>query len=289
MSFFNSIVTCHRNRSLALRIFLQSFGIASAYVDKNSFEIIVVDLGKDDMSPMISTIKQRYGIHIKHIRIPYEGVFWRAKALNCGVLHSEGQYVTLFDCDSFVSSGFLQGVESFFKDYSRTKLCYRLYCLPLDVTKRIYVLGLSEESLKSFIEKRNDFSIFLERYTSNEVCISHPRDVKKEWNGLVMGTSHMTIAKDVFMEIGGFDESFIGWGAEDMDLNRRLFSFLGSGYMETDPNCTVFNMANLYESSIEKKEKDEYFSYLGRNWNQYLKNKQDGVVKLKLGLDWGKF
>ena len=74
--------------------------IENVSIDKDTFEIVIADLDKD---PAVDLLIRNYRdkLNIKHLKIDYDGVFWKSKALNHCASQTEGRYITMLDIDAF--------------------------------------------------------------------------------------------------------------------------------------------------------------------------------------------
>jgi len=281
--YFNSIVTCHRSRRWALRAFLRAFSLAVQYLDKDSFEIVITDMDKDS-----STLVDRYRdvLNINLCKVEYDGIFCRGRALNHAVLNAMGEYITVVDIDAIVNKYFLENIEKFYSesDKNKTKLCHRIKQLDYESSMLFMLNNFEEDAIDLIIGKHYDIWTNIERYTKDEIVASGS-DIREEWlNGDALGTSQFTMLKSSFMTLGGYDESFIGYGCEDLDFNFRAYNFLGGGYLKPDPKYSLYHLVNMNSSQDYNNDK-----LLKNNYARYLKNKKNNVISLPISSRWGKF
>jgi glycosyltransferase involved in cell wall biosynthesis len=283
--FFNSIISTHRDRIGSLRGFLCSIKLASKYVNKDSFEVVITDLGQDDSIETIINAYRNF-FNIKLLRPRYKGTFWKSKALNHCVLNSDGNYVTMIDIDAIVQPNFLESVESFFSNPSNydTKLAHRVQYLDAKQSKFVTNNNFDEAYVIQVL--RNNHKKYLrsyERYTSKEVKIRDPKNNQRKWlANKALGCSHFTMRKEDYLAIGGYDESFIGWACEDLDFNRRAFVYLGKGTLRPEPQFIVFSVSHQRKSWMNDKNTK-------RNKRLYESNKKAGVIKIPITKSWGQF
>jgi len=281
--YFNSIVTCHKSRRWALRAFLRAFSLAVKYLNKDSFEIVITDMDEDS-DGLIDKYKDVLNINL--CKVKYDGIFCRGRALNHAVLNAKGEYVTPIDIDSIISKHFLINIEKFYSEHGteRLKLCHRIKQLNSEVSLLFMFNNFEEDDVDLVISKHHDFWTNIERYTKDEIE-THGGNISQEWlNGDALGTSQFTMLRSSFMKLGGYDESFIGYGCEDLDFNIRAYNLLGGGHLNTDPRCFVYHLENIggsekyYDSKIVKD-----------NYDRYLSNKKNNIISLPISSQWGKF
>ena len=286
---FNSIIAAYRNRHQNLKVFLESLKIASQYVDKDSFEIVITELAVDPKSKSLIDSYSKY-MNIKHFQINYTGIFWKSKALNHSALKATGTYLTMIDIDALVPPQFLIGISEFFSspDKERTKLCHRVRFLDPKLTKEIFVGGIKEGRINKLIKNHRKFRFARERYTMKEMVIMRQSqlnrpDRQKMVTTKALGNSHFTMKKETYMAVGGYDETFVGWACEDLDFNLRVYKFLRGGRLREDPKYIVF--------SLHHERKKDWFIPAQRRTNEriYENNKKQNIIKLPISESWGKF
>lgn len=279
--YFNSIVVCHRSRRLALRAFLRAFSLAVPYVGKDSFEIVITDMDKDSDS-----LIDRYSdvLNINLCKVKHDGLFCRGKALNHAVLNSQGEYVTPIDIDSIISNHFLINIEKFYSKNKVTKLCHRIRKLDYRWSVKLLFSNFSEEDVADMVSNYKLFKINRERYTKDEVIYTGG-SIDDAWlNRDALGTSQFTMLKSTFMELGGYDESFVGYGCEDLDFNLRAYRLLGGGHLMPQPELALYHLEN-----IKSSESYSIGHVVYENYQRYLQNKKSGIISIPISDKWGVF
>jgi len=177
-----SIITAFRNRD-AQRVKNSLNSLAKQTIQ--DFELIFVDYGSDAaVSKTIKSIVKNYSF-AKYVFNNTRGWFWsRSHALNTGIKLASGQLTLLWDIDLIVELDFLEKLgQQNFQDKFTTHRCYYL---PPEANNQNYK---SSEILKN------------SQHSYVGLCCVQTKIVNK---------------------IGGFDEFFQVWGAEDDDLYNRL-------------------------------------------------------------------
>jgi len=281
--YFNSIVTCHRSRRLALRAFLKAFSLAAPYVGKDTFEIVITDMDESSDS-LISRYSDILNINL--CKVKYDGPFCRAKALNHAVLNAQGKYVTPIDIDAIVTKHFLPHISDFYSqiETKESKLCHRIRSLDVSTSCHFWFSNFDEKAVDLLVESHDKFPINRERYTEKEVVYTGG-DIKESWmDGAALGTSQFTMLRDIFMLLGGYDENFIGRGCQDLDFNLRAFRFMGGGYLGPDPKFSLYHLAN------SNNPKDYATNEIMKNnYDRYISNKQNNVISIPISSTWGIF
>ncbi len=117
--------------------------------------------------------------------------FNKSRLLNCAARYARGQYLVIHDADMVVP------------------ICYAQKCA--DVLKAV----------DSFRPMRLLFNL---TQTATSHIYSHPDDITSvEIESIVANTPNpIAVRRDIYWDIGGHDESFVGWGGEDLEFLSRL-------------------------------------------------------------------
>ncbi len=155
-------------------------------------EIVLSDLGSNSPhKDSIEELAQRYGARVVYNK--YDGLWNRSLALNCGIRHAHGEYVFCTDADMI-----------FAPDFVATSLCVQR-----EQEGRAMVLCACHDLPPYVPEKRWT----VEEFPTLHRC-SHLRRTS--------GVGACQVAKRTFFEeVRGYDEKYVFWGAEDVDMTAR--------------------------------------------------------------------
>lgn len=153
------------------------------------FEVIFVDYGSQHkQAAETKALVESYSF-CKYVYSDTRGWPWnRSRALNTGVKLAQGEYVMTTDVDMIYPNDFL---ATFIEN--------------LDPKKVLHVFH-------HFLPKRFKDWNGVEKYTNYPVAVN------------AHGACHC-IRKDIFEELGGFDEFYCYWGIEDRDLKEREMAY----------------------------------------------------------------
>lgn len=177
---------------------------------KDSYELLVVDDGSD--SPVEGIVKgfQRKFKNIRYIYQKHKGV---GAARNQGLLNSKGQIIIFVDDDYIVKQDFLEKIKKLFTIYPNIRIAH--------------VKIITEPSM--FVRRLAHFSYIVSMrsklYSINGNMITRiftripKKDNMQIANSLDIGAGCI-IKRDVFQDVGLYDENFIT--GEDSDMFIRL-------------------------------------------------------------------
>ncbi|MFN9631092.1 MAG: glycosyltransferase family 2 protein [Cyanobacteriota bacterium] len=153
-------------------------------------ECLVVE---QDREPLIKRYLPSWVRHIFLSTRTNSDVYNRSAAFNHGVMHARGEIILLHDNDMLVPIDYCSGIYRIIKSgYEAVN------------TKRFifYLSQLHTERILNSFERVSD----------------HAPDYIVQ--NLEAGGS-MAITRKAYIQIGGMDEEFVGWGGEDIDFWRR--------------------------------------------------------------------
>ncbi|VUD66048.1 Chondroitin synthase [Thalassocella blandensis] len=185
---------------------------------KELFEVIVVDDGSE--VPVQSRIQQGFSFDITMIYAPrIAGVSSRARARNLGAKEAKGRYLVFVDGDHFVYPDFLSRYENAISEYSQYKVFLgKRHHIQYEYYESYFNSGEfktkqeCDESVQG-VDERD--------HILNRINVSFA-ELHARWN--LFWSCNFCIEKQMFFDLGLFDENFIEWGMEDTELGYRLLT-----------------------------------------------------------------
>lgn len=188
-------------------------------VNRHDFEVVVCDFSTDfDVELIVSPYKS---LNITCLKVREK--FNISKARNIGFESSKGNLITFLDVDIIIMSGFVSQVISKYEKMDKFIVFYYIYGVFQKKGSQLYheIKSLTPEKFTNdWCKERNELRDVRE-------AIFHMSDYERDrvpapwafgWSGA------FSIDRESFIESGGFDESFLGWGAEDIDLVYRVLN-----------------------------------------------------------------
>ena len=209
-----SIIICFYERLGFLKCCLDSLRNASNDFD----EVIIADDGSHaGIVVGVEGLISQYDFSIIYAWHPREGSR-RAAARNNGIRHASGDYLVFLDADFVVLPG---SIGSHL--YAAKPGCFvagRCKYTSEEQTKRMLEEGVSEKLLEAIYKDLSDEPIikghreFIRYGILRKFGLAGPR--KQTFGG------HFSIHKKDIETVNGYDETYVGWGGEDLDLALRL-------------------------------------------------------------------
>ncbi|MES2298093.1 MAG: glycosyltransferase family 2 protein [Pseudomonadota bacterium] len=220
-----SVVVTTYNRPDALEAVIDA---CFAQSDRN-FDIIIADDGSSaNTGECIAALQARATVPLQHVWQPDEG-FRAALARNRGTLAARGEYIVFLDGDCVPQRDFIArhralARRGFLVSGSRVLLSEAFTRTVLAEKRDLQSLGRLE---KLRLRLRGDVNKML------QLLLTWP-DLGRERHGFSwrrIKSCNLAVWRADLETVGGFDESFEGWGHEDSDLVVRLFN---AGVMRKD-------------------------------------------------------
>ncbi len=262
------IPTYNRKETLSLvliSLFQQNY-------PKDKYEVIVADDGSDDgTKEFIAKIIKSSPISLKYAYKPRAG-FCPGQARNLGANEATGELLVFLDDDVVV-------LPNFIRSHVKAQI------------KAPVVLGYksgydSEDNHEiadfraALVKKKKDIRSIplIKEFRDNEFndpLLKTSKTNPQIWQ--IFATGNNSIRKDIFLEFH-FDESFVGWGDEDVELGYRLYK---AGYqILLDKSCLGFHIhKDPHSKGAYTKEKlislignmEKFYSkYLNKEIAQYI-------------------
>lgn len=243
MALDTSLVIPTYNKKGFLELTLASV-INQTYPYKN-FEVVIVDDGSSDGThELFSETSTHFPFQLEYVKQENSG---RATARNTGVVKAQGETIIFVDDDQIIPPRFIENHMKFHeKNKDMVVSGYRSHVFSFVPSAPEFQAILSYLR-ESFENKEKPFNTKPDSplTTTEDICsdfnrvtrFSYGMDTNFERISRIYGedlksffipwiffvTSNVSVGKNHLVEVGLFDENFIGWGMEDYELGYRLY------------------------------------------------------------------
>lgn len=171
------------------------------------------------------------------------GVYHRTRALNYGFKHSKAPIVVSLDTDCVVSiDAFNKCKEALLKEHT---IAWPYNGYFVDVSYKIHqdfvINALNYEIFKKYLPPADQLKLGI---LSEHVGVRCTTTTLPGLGGIVM------FNRERIMEIGGYNEKFIGWGAEDEEIDIRCRKLGLTTYRDTGENSLLFHL--IHSNSVRQ-------------------------------------
>lgn len=175
------------------------------------------------------------------------GTYHRTKALNFGFNQAETPIVVSMDTDCIVPKHCFFECEKELLNDCTAAWPYNGYFIDVDY------------NLKEIFKKTKNYELLLNGLDNNlqlPICTQY-----KNYSVRCTSRKHLGVGgivmfnKNKFLSIGGYNETFIGWGAEDNEITERLRILDHKIYRQNDVKSICFH---LYHENAQRAENPYY-------------------------------
>ncbi len=214
------------------------------------FELLVCDSNSTDGTAAYLAGVSAEHPNVRHLPGAYGG---RAAARNAGIREARGAIVLFNDSDILASPDLLS----------------RHLARHADAAEPIAVVGLEVQvkDLDDYAYKRD--------HPEARGSLHPPSRTKLSW--LYFLTGNASVAREDLVRVGSFDESFTGYGHEDLELGYRLAE---AGLRIVYEPLAV----NYHCQDIPHDDQKEKMKLAGRSTVRFFRKHPDFAVRLNLGM-----
>jgi glycosyltransferase involved in cell wall biosynthesis len=200
-----------------------SFFAGQRGVDDDSFEVVVVDDGSADDT---AAIVKKHASHLRRLQYvfrPRDGSSCLAAARNLGLKNSQGSRIMFLDSGVLVDSGFARRLIDWHRVRPTDTIVHRtvgLFASPKSPAMRLLETATPDSLPHIAAQLENEPRWREERDELFELVDGDLDRLPAPW-ALAWGVA-LSVERQAAQEIGGYDESFRGWGGEDIDFAFRM-------------------------------------------------------------------
>jgi hypothetical protein len=259
----------HQDRLENLQIILNYYSIN---FPESRFIIIEDDKNHRAEFDTIQWPKKRTSFYF----IKNNSYYHRTRALNYGIKKAKTSIVVSLDTDCIVPVDSFNKCVAALLDDATIALPYNGYFIDVATSIRKAFIEQNYE-YNALYSKLPDLSTLKLAYTNHEFSVRCTNDLHQGVGGIVL------FNKQRFLEMGGYNEKFICWGAEDNELLSRCKILEHKVYRDTAQKAICFHLFHrnavrnehpYYQSNfdevnmVEKMSKTELQNYI-KTWKQF--------------------
>ncbi|WP_339384248.1 galactosyltransferase-related protein [Microcoleus sp. LEGE 07076] len=236
-----SLIITYRQRQQHLKTQLAWWKTQASASLSSVCEIILIEL---DRVPSPWILPEIINLPINYNYLPCAGTFHKTKALNLGLSLSRGEWVAAFDVDLIPYQDTL---------YRHLKMA--------QISSQMLVTGYRMMCDTSRLDFAQNSAILEEKFKVAPEDM--PTALFKHLTRRERFGVSPIFQRQRLIEIGGWDETFIGWGAEDQDIVER---YLGEDrYFCRSPELIYLHLAhepdaNWSESHWTDQNRQHYYT-----------------------------
>ena len=230
--------------------------------------IITADGSSQQILDYIADLIPKASFKIKHIYQEDKG-FRKTRALNNGVINSEGELLVFCDQDLIFGEEYIEYMEKNIK-----KGCF-LLCRPISVNEK------EKNTILEKIESSNKYEDLLKPLPTHYLVSVNKtlrtdrkrrilNILKLSKRGIKLVGMSYAVMKSDYLKVNGYDENYNGWGEEDDDFGNRLYVAGIKGKELKTPNMQI----HLWHYSDPTKKHSMNEEYYYKRKKEIFSNKE---------------
>ena len=220
-------------------------------------ELIITDDGSSQqILDYIADLIPKASFKIKHIYQEDKG-FRKTRALNNGVINSEGELLVFCDQDLIFGEEYIEYMEKNIK-----KGCF-LLCRPISVNEK------EKNTILEKIESSNKYEDLLKPLPTHYLVSVNKtlrtdrkrrilNILKLSKRGIKLVGMSYAVMKSDYLKVNGYDENYNGWGEEDDDFGNRLYVADIKGKELKTPNMQI-HLWHYSDPTKKHSMNEEYY------------------------------
>lgn len=206
-----SVIIPTYNKASRLKYMLQ--GLKYQNMDKNAFEVIVINDGsEDDTEDVVNSFKN--DLNLKYV---YEENSGQATARNKGIEIAENEIILFLDDDILIGPDLVQKHIRQHELSKASVVLGRINLIPASNFEKVAAL-IDSVGYKDALNQLNEY-VCEDWYLDMVESIYRKNLLDIAWICFTGGNS--SIEKKALVELNGFDNDFYRWGPEDIELGYR--------------------------------------------------------------------
>jgi GT2 family glycosyltransferase len=211
-------------------------------LDPALWEIVVVDDGSGlPVGPLLEGIDGDVAVRL----VTAQQNLGRSGARNLGVSKAEGDVILFHDPDAFVAPDAVERHYDFHRRCPGSVLMGARYDSTWEILHRLLAGDFPRTGKRQGLE-----AVLHAEADPREIYpIEDVSQTRSPWIWVVAHS--LSMSKSMFVEVGGFDENFRGWGPEDTELGYRLWEHSGRRpeIFAYDPDAVVYHIPHYSDRS----------------------------------------
>ncbi|HEU5427007.1 MAG TPA: glycosyltransferase [Actinocrinis sp.] len=261
-----SVIMPTYNQAKCLELTLGS--LAGQTAGRDEFEVIVVD---DASVQDIRAVVRRYEGELRVRYVRHETNRGRSTARNSGVAASRAERLLLMDADSYAVPDLVERHLRRPGDQG-PEVVYGRRIEPSWGT--FAALRLAAPAERDLLPMEGDHRDLPRRDGSGFESSGFENgafDVYRRTGWMFGFTHNLSLPRELYLQVGGFDEAFVQWGYEDTDFTYRIYRQFGrdSSHLRYDPDAVCYHTPHFRDWATEWENTKPVLPYLVRKYQHY--------------------
>ena len=231
---------------------------------RDQFEVIVVD---DASVQDVHAVVRRYEGELQLRYVRHETNRGRSTARNSGVTASRADRLLLMDADSYAAPDLVERHLRQSGDQGPGVVYGRRIEPSWGTFAALLQGGVPAE--RDLLPMEGDHRDLPQR--DGSASERGEFDVYRRTGWMFGFTHNLSLPRELYLQIGGFDEAFVQWGYEDTDFTYRIYRHFGrdSGHFRYDPDAVCYHTPHFRDWASEWENTKPILPFLVRKYRHY--------------------
>ncbi|WP_328475557.1 glycosyltransferase [Actinoplanes sp. NBC_00393] len=248
-----SVIMPTYNQVKCLELTLRS--LAGQTIGRDGFEVVVVD---DASVQDVRSVVRRYEdqLQVQYVRQTVNR--GRSAARNLGTQHARGDRLLLMDADSYAAPDLVERHTD-----TSPEVVYGRRVEPSWGTFTALQQALPTEA--DLLPMEGDHRDLPRPGGSGDF------DVYRRTAWMFGFTHNLSLPRQLYLDVGGFDEAFVQWGYEDTDFTYRIYRHFGrdNRRFRYDPDSVCYHTPHFRDWATEWENTKPVLPYLVDKYRHY--------------------
>jgi len=227
----------------------QQIDITLAALSQQSYpaELLEVVVGDDGSEPPLGSLPRPGSMAVRVIRQQRDG-FGLARARNLGAKNADGDILVFLDCDMVPERNHIEAHARWHHQID--------YSAVFGLRKHVSFDGIEPSNVSAAVGADRLSDLFSGRAVTDVAWVRRHLD-RTNWLKLdtpdpwrVTSGGNLSLRRDLFWEVGGYDESFRQWGNEDNEFGYRLYA--NGAVIVPEPIALAWHQGEGHEPTEEE-------------------------------------
>ena len=205
----------------------------------------------------------------------------RSHARNAGTSLLDTDVVLYLDGDMLLNSGYVQEVKLYHAALPRIYLRGLRYCIPTEQQSRGYDNCLSE-----FLRECQATAPSPVDYVGADDHLPHLSEKRARYDRWEWcASNNLSVRRRYAIEIGCWDQNFLGWGEEDIDFSFRLFRLGLTPMLLTGVNANCYHLDHYVDRRANQMTLKRNAAYLINKWPGIAEYRRAAYAQYQIDVD----
>lgn len=205
----------------------------------------------------------------------------RSQARNAGTSFLDTDVILYLDGDMLLNSGYVHEVKLYHAALPRIYVRGLRYSIPSEQQSRGF-----DHCLREFVQESQATAPSPVKYAGTDDHVQYPSSVRARYDRWEWcASNNVSVRRRYAIEIGYWDQNFLGWGEEDIDFSFRLFRLGLTPILLTSVNANCYHLDHYIDRDANQMTLRRNAAYLIRKWPEIAEYRRAAYAQYQINVD----